>query len=164
MTVAELQQILRAADPAAVLVSARILERVLREELALPNTYWKVPHSQSHVCDRHVLFRHAEQADLELGPGELLPDTVILLARPAAEEMSNLERKNVLLKYWRQLFHARVHLALGGTRPGAALSDEGLRSRVEAIGPVEFEEVRNVLIEEGFLPKTADDRMTYAEL
>src|SRR5262245_64596803 len=152
MTVAELQKILRAVDPAAVLVSSRILERVLREELALPNTYWRVPHSQSHVCDRQVLFRHAEQADLELGPGELLPDTVILLARPAAEELSNLERKNVLLKYWRRLFHARVHLALGGTQPGAGLSDEAVEDRVEAIGPVEFEEVRNVLIQDGYLP------------
>src|SRR5262249_24348387 len=155
---------LRAVDDSAVLVSARILERVLREELDLPNTSWRLPHAQSHVCDRHVLFRHAEQADLELGPGELLPDTVILLARPSPDELSELERTNVLLKYWRRLFHARVHRALGGTRPGAGLSDEEVQARVEAIGPVEFEEVRNVLIQDTYLPEGADARVTYVEL
>lgn len=159
MTVAELQQILRRADEGAVLVSPRILERVLREDLALPNTSWKVPHSHSWVCDRQSLFRHAEQIDLELAPGDLLPGTVLLLARPAADELSNLEVPNALLKYWRRLFHARVHLALAGQ-----LSDEAVRARVEAIGPVEFEEVRNVLIEDGHLPEGADDRQAYVEL
>src|SRR5437588_6262138 len=107
MTVADLQKYLRAADPAVVLVSPRILERVIREDCKLPNIYWNIPHSKSYVCDRQCLFHHAEQADLELEPGQILPETVILLTRPAAEELSNLERELVLLKYWRRLFHSR---------------------------------------------------------
>src|SRR5437588_12132288 len=100
MTVADLQKYLRAADPAVVLVSPRILARVIRDECKLPNLYWNIPHAKSYVCDRQCLFRHAEQADLEVEPDQVLPDTVVLLARPDALEMSNAERPAVLLKYW----------------------------------------------------------------
>ncbi len=157
MRLADLQKILGAADPAAVLVSPRILERIIREDCDLPNMYWNIPHAKSYVCDRHQLFRHAEQADLELEPDQLLPDTVILLVHPDAEELNNLERKLVLLKYWRRLFHSRVHLALG------ALSAEGVQERIAAIGRTEFEEIRTVLTEDGYLPPEPDDRTTWIE-
>src|SRR5262249_35458668 len=126
MRVADLQKILHAADPAAVLVSPRILERVIRADCHLPNLYWAVPHPTSYVADRQMLFRHAEQADLDLEPDQLLPETVILLARPRPEELSKLERDNVLRKYWRRLFHARVHVALGAPRCEGRLSDEAV--------------------------------------
>ncbi|MGL4552435.1 MAG: hypothetical protein ACRC33_14750, partial [Gemmataceae bacterium] len=163
MNLAELQRILRAADPAAVLVSPRILERVIREECRLPSLVWSLPHNRSFVCDRQVLFRHAEQADLELEPDQLLPDTVILLSRPDAEELSNLERRRVLLKYWRRLFHSRVHLAFGVRPEDGPLGDEGLRERMGEIGQTEFEEIRQVLVEDRFLPAEADARHTYVE-
>jgi hypothetical protein len=157
MNLAELQKILRAADPAAVLVSVRILERVIRESCRLPNMYWNIPHPRSYVCDRQLLFRHAEQADLELEPDQLLPDTVILLARPDPEELSNLERKLVLLKYWRRLFHSRVHLEL------APLTADAVRERIAEIGRTEFEEIRTVLCEDRYLPPNPDDTTTYVE-
>jgi hypothetical protein len=117
MRLADLQKALRAADPAAVLVSPRILERVIREVCVLPAMYWSLPHAKSYVVDRQMLFRHAEQADLELEPDQLLPDTVLLLARPDAEELSGPETKVLLLKYWRLLFHTSIHFALGAHRP-----------------------------------------------
>ena len=159
MTVADLQKILRAVDSAVVLVSQRILERIIREDCKLPNVYWNIPHSRSFVCDRQSLFRHAEQADLELEPEQILPDTVILLTRPAAEELSNLERQVVLLKYWRLLFHARVHIALNG----CTLNDEAVRERIEQIGRTEFEEIRTVLVEDHYLPPHPNDRATFIE-
>jgi hypothetical protein len=163
MTQAELQKVLRAADPAAVLVSARILERVIREDYRLPNMHWNIPHYKSFVCDRQLLFRHAEQADLELESDQLLPDTVILLVRPDAEEMSNLERTRLLLKYWRRLFHARVHVALGKLHADGRLDELALRERIEVIGRTEFEEVREVLSEDHWLPPDAGDRDVYVE-
>src|SRR5262249_34605369 len=163
MTLADLQKVLRAADPAAVLVSPRILERVIREDWRLPNMHWNIPHYKSYVCDRQVLFRHAEQADLELEPDQLLPDTVILLVRPDAEEFSNLERKRLLLRYWRRLFHARIHLALDGPEARGRLDDAALRERIETIGRTEFEEVREVLTQDRWLPPGAGDRQTYVE-
>src|SRR3954463_8970326 len=137
MTQADLQKALRAVDPAAVLVSPRILEGVIREDYRLPNLYWNIPHWKSYVCGRQLLFRHAEQADLELEPDQLLPDTVILLVRPDAEELSNLERKPLLLKYWRRLFHARIHLALGALQAAGVLTDDAIRDRIQEIGQTE---------------------------
>src|SRR4051794_1786384 len=163
MTLAELQKVLRAADPAAVLVSPRIIERVIREDNRLPSLYWNLPHWKSYVCDREMLFRHAEQADLEIAPDQVLPDTVILLLRPDAEEMSNLERRPLLLKYWRRLFHSRVHLAFGPKPAQGPLNDQALRERMAAIGQTEFEEVRQVLIDDRYLPPEADARQTYVE-
>jgi hypothetical protein len=163
MTQGDLQKVLRQADPAAVLVSARILERVIREDCQLPNMHWNVPHAKSYVCDRQLLFRHAEQADLDVDSDQLLPDTVILLVRPDQEELSNLESKRLLLKYWRRLFHARVHLALGTMCGDGNLADQAVRERVEVIGRTEFEEVRDVLTQDDWLPPNAGDRETYVE-
>src|SRR5436305_1186449 len=131
MRLAELQKALRAADPGAVLVSPRIMERIIQQTCDLRGLTWSVPHWKCYVVDRQTLFRHAEQADLDLEPDQLLPDTVILLARPPAEELSALERKIVLLKYWRRLFHASVHLALEGNKAGKQLSPGDVHERVE---------------------------------
>lgn len=163
MTQSELQKVLRAADTAAVLVSARILERVIREDYRLPNMYWNIPHYKSYVCDRQMLFRHAEQADLELESDQLLPDRVILLVRPDAEELSNLERKRLLLKYWRRLFHSRVHVSLDEQSDLGHLNDQALRERIDTIGRTEFEEIRQVLLQDRWLPPNASDREVYVE-
>jgi len=50
-----------------------------------------VPHRMCFVVDRQTLFRYADQSDLDLEPDHLLPDTVILLIRPDAEELGDLE-------------------------------------------------------------------------
>src|SRR5262245_49327786 len=125
--------------------------------------HWNIPHYKSFVCDRQLLFRHAEQADLELESDQLLPDTVILLVRPDAEEMSNLERTRLLLKYWRRLFHARVHLSLGNLHADGRLDEQALRERIDSIGRTEFEEVHQVLDEDHWLPPDAGDRDVYVE-
>src|SRR5262245_745467 len=160
LDVPALQEILQGVDSAVVLVSARILERVIREHFALPNMYWNIPHSRSFVCDRQDLFRHAEQVDLDLAPGQILPATVILLLKPAAEELSSLELPRLLLKYWRRLFHSRVHLALESRD---ALDDDAVRDRIEQIGRTEFEEIRAVLVEDRYLPPDPSDKLTYVE-
>ncbi|MFQ3649630.1 MAG: hypothetical protein SNJ75_04805 [Gemmataceae bacterium] len=164
MTAATLQRILRQVDDKAVLVSSRILERVLREALQLPGLLWSVPHQKSFVCDRQTLFRHAEQADLDLPPDQpLLPDTVILLVRPEKEQLSNLEKEQVLLTYWRRLFHARVHLAFHTPRDGQPLDERRLRERLAHLGQTTFEEIRQVLIQDRYLTSLADARTTYIE-
>jgi hypothetical protein len=163
MTQADLQKVLRAADPAAVLVSSRILERIIREDCQLPNMHWNIPHYKSYVCDRQLLFRHAEQADLELQSDQLLPDTVLVLIRPDAEELSNLERNRLLLKYWRRLFHARIHLVLENKHHEGNLDNQALRERIAAIGRTEFEEIREVLTLDRWILPDASDRAIYVE-
>ncbi|MBY0229273.1 MAG: hypothetical protein K2W96_08355, partial [Gemmataceae bacterium] len=163
MNLAELQRILRDADPAAVLVSPRILERVIRDDLGLPAMAWNLPHSKSYVCDRQMLWRHAEQADLQTEPDQLLPDKVVLLVRPEADQLSNLERPRLLLKFWRRLFHSRVHLAFLQGRPQGPLADAELRDRIRDIGLTEFAEVRQVLESDRYLTPQAGPREAYIE-
>jgi hypothetical protein len=163
MKLVELQQILRAADPAAVLVSQRVLERVIQEVCKLPNLLWTVPHRQSYVVDRQVLFRHVEQEELELESDQLLPPTVILLTRPSSEELAAENRDQLLLRYWQRLFHAKIHLHLEEHYADGRLTLADIRDRIEQIGQVEFEEIRSVLIHDHYLLREADERAVYIE-
>ena len=82
MTLAELQQALRTVEPAAVLVSPRVLETIIRQASTSTGMTWQVPHRKSFIVDRQTLFRHVDQEELALGPDQLLPPTVMLLAWP----------------------------------------------------------------------------------
>ncbi|HEY7426196.1 MAG TPA: hypothetical protein VH682_18340, partial [Gemmataceae bacterium] len=112
MRLAELQQALQAADPAAVLVSPRLLDRLIQEQNQLSSLFEKVPHRKCYVIDRPTLYRYVEQDELDLEPDRLLPSPVILLARPSPNTLNTLERDALLLTYWRRLFHGCIHRAL----------------------------------------------------
>jgi hypothetical protein len=163
MKLAELQHALRATDPAAVLVSPRVLERVIQEVYKLPTLLWQVPHAKSCVVDRQVLFRHVEQEELDLESDRLLPTTVILLRRPTTEQLNALESGDLLLKYWRLLFHANIHRELTNRRAVGKLEPEDVGARIEDLGLAEFEEIRSVLVQDGYLMTDADERAVYTE-
>ena len=163
MKLSELQQELRTAEAAAILVPPRILERVIRQDQRLPNFLWRIPHRKCYVVDRHVLFRHVEQDELDLESDRLLPSTVILLAQPTSEELGATDSQPLRLTYWRLLFHARLHLALQTLHEEGKLSSTAVQERIDALGAVEFAEIRRVLTEDGYLLETADDRAVYIE-
>lgn len=163
MRLTDLQQAVRAADSGAVLVAPAVLDRVIRKEAKLPAYRWRVPHRRCYVVDRHVLFRYVDQEDLDLEPDRLLPPTVILLARPTAEKLGGESREEVLLQYWRRLFHARLHLAMERRLAEVPVSKAELRERVEEIGRAEFEEICRVLDRDGYLLPPGDERTVYVE-
>jgi hypothetical protein len=163
MKLAELQQALRAANPAAVLVSPRVLERVVQEVYQLPALIWQVPHAKSCVVDRQVLFRHVEQEELDLEADRLLPATVILLCRPTTEELNAPEPGDLLLTYWRRLFHASVHLQLASRQTAGKLEAKEVSRRIEQLGRTEFAEIQSVLVHESYLPSAAPDDAVYVE-
>lgn len=162
LRLAELQETLTSVEPAAVLVAPRVLERVIRQVYDLPGIAWHVPHRASCIVDRHVLFRHVEQDELEIAPEQLLPPTVILLARPSPENLS-APRPSVLRTYWRRLFHASVHLTLQQRATEENWGPTELQSRIHALGPAEFDEIRAVLLQDRYLPPKPDDRAVYFE-
>src|SRR5271154_345028 len=88
MNLSDLQKSLRAVEPAAVLVPPRVLENIVKQHWNLSGFYWTVPHRANFIIDRQTLFspQNVEQEELALGPNELLPPTVILLAWPSGEE------------------------------------------------------------------------------
>jgi hypothetical protein len=159
----ELQEALRAVNPAAVLLAPRVLSRVIQRIHKLPSQFLSIPHQKSYVLDRQVLFRHVDQDELHLDPDQLLPPTVILLSSPSAEELGSLGREATLLTYWRRLFHASVHLALERRFTDNPLTPSELRTRIEQVGLTEFEEIRTVLRQDLYLLPPADDQQVYIE-
>ncbi len=160
MKLEELSRLLRETDPAAVLVNRPVLDRVILNVTGTAWVVWQIPHGHCFVVDRATLYKHVEPEDLGLPHGFNLPDIALLLERPSAEQLSG-PVSDLLGRYWRLLFHASAHRELDAKLAG--LTETGLRERIEAIGPVAFEEARNVLIHDGLLTSRATDREAYIE-
>ena len=163
MTPAELQPALRSVEPAAVLVSARVLENVIRQASHFSGLLWRVPHRKSFTADRQTLFRHVEQEELALRPDQLLPLTVILLAWPEPEELQAAESGPLMLKYWQRLFHASVHLVLENLCTEGKLTPADFRARIDRLGPTLFAEIRTVLLQDDYLAPDPDERSVFIE-
>jgi hypothetical protein len=165
MRLVELQQALRLADPAAVLVAPRVLERLIQGQHQLSSFFGQVPHRKCYVVDRAVLYRYIEPDELELEADRLLPSTVILLSRPSPNTLA-LEDDEVLLIYWQRLFHASVHRALRQLVNEGRLNPNQVRERIEQIGASAFAEIRMVLDQEKYLLPSgaeADETEVYIE-
>jgi hypothetical protein len=162
MRLAELQQALRAAEPAAVLVPPRVLERLIQGQNQLSTLFGQVPHRQSYVIDRPSLYRYVDPDELELEPDRLLPSTVILLERPSSPNyLTTVDRGEILLSYWRLLFHASIHRHLRQQVNDGRLDPIQVRERIEQIGVNTVAEIRMVLDQEKYLvPNGADANET----
>ena len=160
MKLEELSRLLRETDPAAVLVNRPVLDRVILNVTGIAWVVWQIPHGHCFVVELSTLYKHVEPEELGLPHGFNLPDIVLLLERPSAEQL-NGPVADLLGRYWRLLFHASIHRELDTRLAG--ITDAGLRERVEAIGPVAFEEARNVLIQDGLLTSRANDLEAYIE-
>ena len=88
LTLRELEEILRSADPAALLVSPRMLRRVIRLDRRLTTLGFSVPHDSSYVIVRERLFDLVSRFELELDAAAALPDALLLLRRPDEEELA----------------------------------------------------------------------------
>ena len=158
LVVAELAQLLQAADPAALLVAPRLLRRVIKHDRKLTSLGLQVPHHKSYAIERTALLELATADELAVGDREL-PAVVLLIAQPEPEELAALPRDAALLKYWRRLFHLKVHQTVARRQLTAA----ALRQRIHRIGQTEFDEIRAVLRQEKYLLPPRDDRMVYEE-
>jgi hypothetical protein len=161
MSAADLQRTLEAVEPAAVLVSPSVLDRIIRQTLKLPGWMWTVPHQRTFIVERQFLFRYVEQEDLLLRSDQLLPATVILLETPASFEEEG--RPEQLRAYWRLLFHASVDRELANQALMGKWTAADVQERVNRLGPTVFEEVGRVLHEERQLAPNADARDIYLE-
>ncbi|HXD87292.1 MAG TPA: hypothetical protein VN641_12425 [Urbifossiella sp.] len=157
MKLEELSRIVREVEPAAVLVDPSVLARIVSGDTW---AVWRVPHSHCLTLDRATLHKHLDPDDLRLPKDQPLFDPVLLLERPSADQL-NGPRDELLIRYWRLLFHAAAHRELDKRLSG--LSPAGLRDLIEPLGGTAFEEVRTVLIQDGLLAAGADDRAVYAE-
>jgi hypothetical protein len=160
MKLEELSRVLRATDPAAVLVAPVVLKRVIQRVTGASWAVGPVPHNRCFLVDRATMYKHVEQDELDLPPDHQLPQTVLLLERPSADRLAG-PREELLARYWRLLFHVSVHRELEARLADATPAD--LRRRVERLGPAAFEEAKNVLTQDGHLAPGADDKQAFVE-
>src|SRR5688572_18451735 len=163
VTNVELEQAVAAVDRSAVLAPARIVRRVLRSDRGLTESGLKVPHRKTYFVRREALAAVVDPAEIGYASFEKLPEVVILLARPEPEQLAAMTRPSVLLKYWRLLFHARIHVELERSIAEGRLTADDVARRIAKLGELEFEEVRSVLRQENLLLPPVNDVSTYVE-
>jgi hypothetical protein len=163
LTFEQMARAVRAADPAALLVLPRILRRVIKQHRDLGGFAYRVPHRKSYVIDRDTLLKIADHWELDIGEHEVLPERVILIARPNPRNLATMTAQSALTRCWRLLFHARVHLALEEQAAAGKLGTPAVRRRMLQLGLTEFDEIRNVLRQEGMLLPPHNDRNVYIE-
>jgi hypothetical protein len=159
----ELHQAVRTADPRALLVLPRILRRVIKQDCGLTGFAFRVPHRKSYVIDRQSLLNIVAPEEIGIDPGEILPHKIILLAQGDPRKLPETTAGRELVRCWRLLFHARIHLAIQDRVADKSLNPSALRDRIHGIGKVEFDEIRAVLGHEGFLLPPPDDQGVYEE-
>jgi hypothetical protein len=158
-----LKAIVQRADPAAVLVSQRILRRVIQREYSLSGPVLEVPHRKSIVIGRDALLRIVHPAELSIENASALPEVIFLLAEMDASRLASLPAAAVLRKYWRLLFHIHVHAELARRRIDGKLADADVRSRVARIGRSEIAAATAVLRQENLLLPPGDLAKVYEE-
>ncbi len=165
LTVAELGRIVRGVDPSAFVVPARIVRRAIKHACALPAFAFRVPHRPGFALDGRLAAEGGVLAPEELGlePGASLPATIILLAEPEDDDLADRPRADLIREFWRRLFHARVHVAMGRRLEPDAIGPVGLRDRISRLDRSAFEEARSVLDQDERLLPPRDDRAAYVE-
>ena len=158
-----LERALRAVEPGVVLVEPRVLRRVIKHDCKMTTPGLQVPHRKTYVLDAAAAAEIVERDELGQDARAELAGDLILLGRPAPEDLAGRPAGDVLLKYWRLLFHARVDLALDRRSRDGALGPAEVTRRVHELGQTEFDEIRSVLRYEDYLLPPRDRRMVYRE-
>jgi hypothetical protein len=144
---AGLERVLQNADPSARLVPARFLRRVIRRHYGLPASA-KAPHAFALELPRERLLALVGGADVG-------GTTEQLLLLPLPDEDEPPPADELLLGYWRSLFHAAVDRA--AAKAGSFADDPRL------FNATVLHEIRTVLQGEHRLLPAADDRDVYRE-
>jgi hypothetical protein len=163
LTPEEVERRLRAVDPAVLLLPPRVLKRVIKRDRGLVTLGLRVPHRKSYVLSRTRLLDALDPADRPPALATLEAEWVVLLPRPDPDRLARQRPGDVLLDYWRLLFHCHVHLAIDRRRAEGRLDDAGVRDRIDRLGPTAFAEARAVLAQERFLLPPAGPAAAYAE-
>jgi hypothetical protein len=163
-TLESLRESLHAVEPSALLVEPRILRRVIRLDRRLKGLGLLVPHRKTYTIERDRLLAFAEREELGLAQSAELPRMVILLVEPTDDEALELApARQAFLRYWRMLFHARVHVELERRIAEHTSLRDFSRHRRQQIGDVEFAEIQAVLLKDDFLFPEPGDVETYVE-
>src|SRR5436305_14433429 len=112
LDVAHLEQALKAADSAVLLIVPRLLRRVIKRDRGMTGFGLPVPHRKSYVVGRDAFLAAVSRREVGLADDDDLPAKVVLLSRPERGKLASQPAHAVLLHYGRLLFHAGAHLIL----------------------------------------------------
>src|SRR4051794_5463942 len=121
-TIDELERLIKAVEPAALLVPARLLRRVIKEHRQVGGLGRPVPRSKGYVIDRDALLRCVAPAELGLASNAELPAFLFLMIRPEPDRFARYRPDDALIKHWRILFHLRIDHAMQQKLANGALT------------------------------------------
>ncbi len=147
-------------DPSAILVPARILRRVVKQDRALK--WLGRPHPKCYAMPGAALAAMVDGAELGRTHGAGWPPTALLIAQPERGELTAGDRDGLLIEAWRRLFRVRVERAVASAIESGAIDAAGIAARIAAIGRAGFEEARAVLVQDGLLWPPVSEASTYA--
>lgn len=157
-----LQALLSAAEPAALLVPSRLLRRIIKEHYCLPGLGLMVPHRHICIISRESLVDIVHPEEVGWPAGKEMPPLLYLLS--SGDDLRvRLTPERAALRLWRLLFHARVDRAMAERLADGRLTEHSIRSSIERIGQVEFEEACRVMQQENLLLPAADLRFCFSE-
>ncbi len=161
--VAEIERAVRAEIPSVRFTSPRTLRRIIKRDREL--TFYGFQHAHRHVYTLRGALKNAPQAlaDFGIDCDGCAPQDMIIVPRGDLRDVVQSSLGSVLRETWRQIFHARVHIALERKVAEGRLSERDLQTRIHHLGRDEFEEIRGVLLAEGFLLPFDDHFCTYIE-
>lgn len=160
LTQARLLALLREREPGALVVEERILRRVVREDLGLTGVAPRVPHQRCYAIARRRLARFVEADELDVPIAEL-PEWVYLL--PMTEDLGRIPDGQLLRRYWRRLFHARIDAELRIRTAGVSLPRTQVLAHIDGLGQTPFDEIRAVLRDEEITADSADETLEFVE-
>ena len=143
-----------ASRAGAILVSPRLLRRIIKAHRKLPGVGFDVPHGFAYVLDKQALLDLANIEELGCKESELF-DRVLLVERP--EDDPGTDPTEVYGTLWRRAFHAAIHRELEEHVASGRLGRAEIRARIHAIGQTEFDEIRFVLRQDDLLLPPDDD-------
>ena len=153
----------RAVDPAAFPVPARVVRRVIRSERDISRFGMQVPHRKSYVIGAEDLLQLVEWDELGIDQASEVPSPAILIAQPGDDKLDGFTLDMLLVRYWMLLFHARIDAALSAKVQSGELTPALIRQRIDQIGQVEFDEMHAVIEQEDFLLPPAGFSEIYIE-
>ena len=136
---------------------------MITQDLGLTGLGLNLPHRKSWILTTSRALQLLEPDELGLPDYDGLPAHVLLLARPEDEELDRLSVSEMCLRYWRLLFHLRVHRALDEALESGKLTEPLVRQHVEALGQVQFDEIEVMLQREKYLPPDHTRTMVFVE-
>ena len=161
--VLDVERQFRERDSGAFFVLPRVVRRVLQNELNITTTWLPPPHRKSCVVERDQLLWLVARDELGVEPDAVLPQRLILIARPEEDRLVKFSREDLLRYYWRLLFHARIDFELELKTSPNRMSAAELRRRIDWLGQSQFDEIRSVMRAEQMLRRPDDYRHVYAE-